>query len=218
VHTDDLAWHHSIFGWVDLLTDGILERVRRGVAVSFRPPAWEARDRPGAIEVPAGISTLIVEGVGVGRRELADVVDASVWVQSDLATMDQRNLIRVGNGELPMSVHEAWMAEELPFLAAHRPWERASLIVAGTPVLHLPRTSTWSALLVAILTRLRTLPSPAASPAATVPTTLATPRPVEPAPHRATSDGLSHPPGTITRQRTRHRPDRHNGRLMKDPG
>jgi hypothetical protein len=105
VHTDDLAWHHSIFGWVDLLTDGILERVRRGVAVSFRPPAWEARDRPGAIEVPAGISTLIVEGVGVGRRELADVVDASVWVQSDLATMDQRNLIRVGNGELPMSVH-----------------------------------------------------------------------------------------------------------------
>jgi len=26
-----------------------------------------------------------------------------------------------------------WMIEELPFLAAARPWERATIIVAGTP-------------------------------------------------------------------------------------
>ena len=33
------------------------------------------------------------------------------------------------------------MAEELPFLAADRPWERARLVVAGTPPLgHDPRT------------------------------------------------------------------------------
>jgi hypothetical protein len=135
VHTDDIAWHHSIFGWADVLTDAILLPVRRGEAVSFRPPAWQARDRLGTIDVPAGISTLIVEGVGAARRELADVIDASVWVQSDLAVMDQRNLARVDAGELPMSVHEQWMAEEIPFLATQRPWEWASLVVAGTPVL-----------------------------------------------------------------------------------
>jgi hypothetical protein len=33
------------------------------------------------------------------------------------------------------------MAEERPFLAADRPWERARLVVAGTPPLgHDPRT------------------------------------------------------------------------------
>jgi hypothetical protein len=26
-----------------------------------------------------------------------------------------------------------WMAEENPFLAAQRPWERAGLIICGTP-------------------------------------------------------------------------------------
>ncbi|HEY9376216.1 MAG TPA: hypothetical protein VIQ02_03875, partial [Jiangellaceae bacterium] len=36
--------------------------------------------RQGTLDVPAGISTLIVEGVGAARRELADVVDACVWV------------------------------------------------------------------------------------------------------------------------------------------
>ena len=141
VHTDDIAWHHSIFGWADLLTDAILMPVRRGEAVSFRPPAWEARGRPGTIDVPAGISTLIVEGVGASRRDLADMIDASVWVQSDLAVMQQRNLARIDAGEVPMSGHERWMAEENPFLATQRPWERATLVVAGTPVLpHDPST------------------------------------------------------------------------------
>ena len=29
----------------------------------------------------------------------------------------------------------SWMAEELPFLEHQRPWERAAVIVAGTPLL-----------------------------------------------------------------------------------
>ncbi len=62
VHTDDIAWHHSIFGWVDLLTDGILAPVRLGQPVSFRPPAWEARGRLGTVDVPAGV----VSAAGVG--------------------------------------------------------------------------------------------------------------------------------------------------------
>jgi hypothetical protein len=41
VHTDDIAWAHSRFGWADLLIDGILEPVRRVAAVSFRPPGWD---------------------------------------------------------------------------------------------------------------------------------------------------------------------------------
>ena len=40
VHTDDIAWEHSRFGWSDLLADGILAPVRLGRGVSFRPPRW----------------------------------------------------------------------------------------------------------------------------------------------------------------------------------
>jgi hypothetical protein len=40
VHTDDIAWKHSRFGWADLLIEGILEPVHQGRAVSYRPPRW----------------------------------------------------------------------------------------------------------------------------------------------------------------------------------
>ena len=30
VHTDDIAWWHSRFGWADLLTDGVLRPARAG--------------------------------------------------------------------------------------------------------------------------------------------------------------------------------------------
>ena len=135
VHSDDIAWHHSIFGWVDLLLDGVVEPVRAGRAVAFRPPAWEVRDRPGAVEVPAGTEVLIVEGVGVGRPELAELFDATVWVQSDLEEAERRNLVRVEAGEISPAGYEQWMAEEVPVLAEQRPWERAGLVVAGTPSL-----------------------------------------------------------------------------------
>ena len=38
VHTDDIAWAHSRFGWTDLLIEGILVPVRQGLPVSYRPP------------------------------------------------------------------------------------------------------------------------------------------------------------------------------------
>ena len=53
VHTDDIAWWHSALDWSELMIDGVLAPVRRGEAVRLRPPAWEARGRPGAVEVPA---------------------------------------------------------------------------------------------------------------------------------------------------------------------
>ncbi|WP_258725644.1 uridine kinase family protein [Cellulomonas sp. NS3] len=139
VRTDDVAWHESFFGWGDLLAEHVLRPLRRGDAVSFRPPAWERHGREGAIDVPAGLALVVVEGVGASRREWADLVDATVWVQSDLAAAQERGIARdvaLGvNGDAQEAVafwHE-WMAEELPFLEQQRPWQRACLVVAGTP-------------------------------------------------------------------------------------
>jgi hypothetical protein len=133
VHTDDIAWWHAAFDWADLLAAGVLEPVRSGRAVAYRPPAWDARDRPGAVRVPAGLELLIVEGVGSSRRALAHLLDAGVWVQSDLAELERRDAVRVQAGEISPEDDASWMAEEGPFLAADRPWERAGLVVAGTP-------------------------------------------------------------------------------------
>lgn len=143
VHTDDIAWEHSRFGWADLLVDGILVPVRQGRAVSFRPPRWAEYGREGSISVPAGCPLLVIEGDGAGRREVAHLIDALIWVQSDEREAARRALARAGYTDAidranmaadGSPIDEAgWMAEEIPFNTAQRTWERADLIVCGTP-------------------------------------------------------------------------------------
>jgi energy-coupling factor transporter ATP-binding protein EcfA2 len=133
VHTDDVAWWHSAFDWSALMADGVLAPLRRGEAVTFRPPAWEARGRAGAVTVARGTSLLIVEGVGAGRRDIAHLVDAVIWVQSDRVIRDRREAARIAAGETDAELSESWVSEEVPFIADQRPWERAMVVVCGTP-------------------------------------------------------------------------------------
>jgi len=135
VHTDDIAWAHSRFGWADLLIEGILAPVHQGQGVSYRPPRWVEHGREGSIEVPAGCPLLVIEGDGAGRLEVTDLIDALIWVQSDEREAERRVLARIGKPNEPPTLghHREWMAEEVPFNAAQRTWERADLIVCGTP-------------------------------------------------------------------------------------
>ncbi len=114
------------------MRDGVLEPVRRGENVAYRPPAWVERGRSGAVEVPAGCRAVVMEGVGAGRRELADLVDALVWMQSDAADARTRGIARDGGD---VAFWDEWEAEDVSFLDRHRPWERADMVVAGSPVL-----------------------------------------------------------------------------------
>jgi hypothetical protein len=143
IHTDDIAWEHSRFGWAGLLIDGILVPAHRGEAVSYRPPRWVEHGREGSIDVPAGCPLLIIEGDGAGRREVAHLIDVLIWVQSDESEAERRRLARdrdpdaldVANQSVDGSPfdHAGWMAEEVPFNAAQRTWQRADVIVCGTP-------------------------------------------------------------------------------------
>lgn len=135
VHTDDVAWWHSCFDWVDLLAEGVLAPLRRGESVAYRPPEWDRRDRSGAIEVSGAASVVVIEGVGAGRRELAEQLDGIVWVQADLETTRRRDAVRIAAGEISEAAYAHWMAEEMPFVADQRTWERAFAVVAGTPEL-----------------------------------------------------------------------------------
>jgi hypothetical protein len=81
---------------------------------------------------------LIIEGVGAGRSEAADLTDALIWVQSDEREAERHSLARIGKPGGPATEGHlrAWMAEEIPFNAAQRTWARADLVACGTP--HIP--------------------------------------------------------------------------------
>jgi hypothetical protein len=102
VHTDDIAWFHSRFGWADLAVR-VLQTARSGEPLSFRPPACDERHREGAIVLPRGTRLLLLEGVGSSREELAHLLDGRLWVQADRAATDRRDDDRVAAGEVARS-------------------------------------------------------------------------------------------------------------------
>jgi len=138
VHTDDLAWHEPLFGWGHLLADRVLQPLRRGEPVSFQPPAWAQHGRDGAVQVPAGLQYVLVEGSGASQREHAELVDATIWVQADVAEAERRGIARDveegvnGDPDQTAAFWREWMTEELAFFDRQQPWTRAGLVVNGT--------------------------------------------------------------------------------------
>jgi hypothetical protein len=129
VHTDDLAWHHSFFGWTHLLIDHLLEPFHDGRSpIRYTPQAWRRRGRCGAIEIPAGATTLLVEGVGVVSAETRRLLDAAIWVHTDHRIALQRVLAR--KVDSPDFLAD-WMRQEEAVLAENRPWASADLWVRG---------------------------------------------------------------------------------------
>jgi hypothetical protein len=135
VATDDVAWHLHPIDWSAELRAGVLEPWLRGEQVSYRPPGWVARGRPGAVTAAAD-RPLVVEGVGAGRADLAGLADLLVWVHSDDDVAHRRGIAR--DLALRPTVQEAeqfwseWQRAERPFLDAQRAWDRAQVVVDGT--------------------------------------------------------------------------------------
>jgi len=142
LHTDDLAWNEPFFAWGHLLLQ-VLQQLHRGEPVHLRPPAWRGHGRQGEIHLPAGLDLVVVEGVGASQREHADLIDVTVWVQSDFDEAERRGIARDiaqgvnGDHEETVAFWHEWMGHELLFVQQQRPWERAALVVAGTAVLPL---------------------------------------------------------------------------------
>lgn len=132
VHTDDIAWHHSFFGWHDLLRTGLLERVRSGCKpVTYRPPGWERHHRAGAVAVPANTRVLIVEGVGAAHRTIANLLDVVVWVQTPADVRDYRQRERLRAGIDSPEFMEDWNTHEHEFHRQDMPWTRADYMISG---------------------------------------------------------------------------------------
>lgn len=140
VHTDDIAWHHSIFDWAQQLLEGVLSPYLAGEPVNYRPPGWEKKGRPGQISVPADTTLLIIEGTGTGRAELRPHLDTLLWLQADDRIARERGIARDLTSGVNGSTRAAaegfwddWMREEIPFLEQHQPWHHADAVICGTP-------------------------------------------------------------------------------------
>jgi hypothetical protein len=82
--------------------------------------------------------------LAAGHRGRRHLIDALIWVQSDEREARRRALARAGYTDpldranraadgSPTIDEDGWMAEEIPFNTAQRTWERADLLVCGTP-------------------------------------------------------------------------------------
>ncbi|MEL4356847.1 MULTISPECIES: uridine kinase family protein [unclassified Luteococcus] len=140
VHSDDVAWHEPLFGWGHLLDQHILTPLAAGLSVSFQPPAWPEHGREGRIEVAADCPLVLVEGTGAAAGEVERHYAATVWVQSDFDEAERRGLARDvaeglnGDEAETLAFWHYWMDAELAHFRTDRPWERAGLVVCGTPV------------------------------------------------------------------------------------
>lgn len=103
------------------------------VPPDWTPPAWPAHGRSGTITVDAQADVLIVEGVGAADAVVSPLTDVAIWVQSDYGVATARGIARDGDDEAALEDWRMWSAAENEYLARARPWERASLVVCGTP-------------------------------------------------------------------------------------
>jgi uridine kinase len=132
VHTDDLAWHHGVFAWDQLLINDVLPVLRRGEPLQYRPPAWIARGREGAITLDGSRQFVLIEGVGASQASIRSQLDVIIWVHTPQSVRETRDAARVAAGEISAASYANWMAEENAYLAAERPWQHADLIVDGS--------------------------------------------------------------------------------------
>jgi hypothetical protein len=129
---NDLAWHHGVFAWDQLLLDDVLPVVRAGAPLDYRPRAWRARGRTGSVQLPGGLGFLIVEGVGACQPSVFDAYDVLVWVETEEPTRLARDQERVVlGGEMSAAAYASWMSEENAYTTARRPWENADLLIYG---------------------------------------------------------------------------------------
>ena len=94
VHTDDIAWHQSFFGWSEILIDGVLRPLRRhGGPVSFTPQPWMERVDPGRSRYPQTRVSYSSKALAPPAQSYGRWLDATIWVQTDADVALDRTIV-----------------------------------------------------------------------------------------------------------------------------
>lgn len=123
------AGYRRYFDW-ERLRDEVLVPLRNGKTARYRRFDWEAAEPRGltteVLEVkPRGV--VIIEGVYCNRRELAELYDVSVFVDTPETTRYRRLVAR---GENDVGWIDRWMAADRSYYD-HHPTGHVNLVVSG---------------------------------------------------------------------------------------
>ncbi|MDR3069295.1 MAG: hypothetical protein LBU50_07315 [Cellulomonas sp.] len=137
VAVDDITWWLHWIDWASEALDGVIKPWLAGQDVSFRPPGWILKDRPGSVTA-TGTGPLILEGVCSIRHEFEPFASFLVWVHADADLADERLIARDlalgvngGTRESVVRLHAESQADCVPFWLEERPWDVADLVVDG---------------------------------------------------------------------------------------
>ncbi|WP_139978786.1 4-amino-4-deoxy-L-arabinose transferase [Nocardioides litoris] len=132
VHMDDLYDGWAGLEGVDGQLGTLLRPLAQGRPGAYRRYDWHAHAfaETVALPHPGPGGLVVVEGVGSGSPEVADLVTVLVWVEAPREVRLRRGLAR--DGEDLRAEWVAWQAREDAHHARHRTRARADLVVDGT--------------------------------------------------------------------------------------
>ncbi|PIE21623.1 MAG: 4-amino-4-deoxy-L-arabinose transferase [Arachnia propionica] len=128
VHTDELlgGWE-GLPGLGQRLADDLLRPFLAGLPGHYRRFDWDAYCWAETVQVPAA-PWLIIEGVGAGSRQCAELVSLLVWLEADRKVERERGLSR---GCVSFAANwDRWEAAETKHYALHHTRSRAGLVLA----------------------------------------------------------------------------------------
>jgi len=117
------------FDWKRVLNN-ILVPVSQNIEGAYQRYDWETDSLAEWHNVPVG-GIVIIEGVYSIRKELADLYDLTIWVDCPRGIRLLRGMERDGE-EAKELWENNWMIAEDIYVEAHKPIERADIVVKGT--------------------------------------------------------------------------------------
>lgn len=130
IHTDDFASWDNQFEWWPRLIAQVIAPLRRSTTGRYQRYDWEAHALAEWHDV-APAPAVVVEGVGAARREFADDVALTVWIDTPADLRLRRGIER--DGEAMRGFWTQWIDGETRHYAEHGTRRRANLIVSGDP-------------------------------------------------------------------------------------
>lgn len=124
VHMDDLYEGWSGLASVDAQLEGLLRPLAQGRPGCYRRFDWTRGEYAETVRV-SPVPLLILEGVGSGSLEVADLATVLVWLEAPHDVRMRRGIERDGDAFAPY--WEQWAAGEAEHFARHRTRERADL-------------------------------------------------------------------------------------------
>jgi hypothetical protein len=138
IHTDDFAAWDVPIEWFPRLWEQVVEPLAAGRCGRYQRYDWVRRELAEWHDVPLA-PVIILEGVSAGRREIADHLALTVWIETPADLRLARGIER--DGEELRSFWNDWIRAEDAHFAADGTRDRADLVVTGDPsVPHDPDT------------------------------------------------------------------------------